>query len=65
MITFELKSKRAYESLWEALNETAFDFASYQYKCITVWSETVANMIKNGLDSKHYKYNIVRQGMAV
>lgn len=46
MVTFQFASKRSWIAVWEALNDTSADFASYAYKCITVFSERWANEIR-------------------
>ena len=38
-VTFEFKSEKNWLRIWEALNDTAYHFASYGYKAITVFSE--------------------------
>ena len=38
-VTFEFKSEKNWIRVWEALNDTAYHFASYGYKAITVFSE--------------------------
>ena len=45
-VTFEFKSKKIWLAFWEALNDTAYKFASYGYKAITVWGETAINMVR-------------------
>lgn len=37
--TFEFKSEKNWLRVYDALNETAYKFASYGYKAITVWGE--------------------------
>ena len=46
MFTFEFKSKKSWLAVWESLNDTSAKFASYAYKCITVFSEFWANEIR-------------------
>ena len=38
-VTFEFKSEKNWIRVYEALNDTAYHFASYGYKAITVWGE--------------------------
>lgn len=35
--TFEFKSEKNWLRVYDALNDTAYHFASYGYKAITVW----------------------------
>lgn len=55
-ITFEFKSERNWLRVWEALNDTAYHFASYGYKTITVFSEKGAEELKAVLKRNRIAY---------
>lgn len=59
MFTFEFKSKKAWLAVWESLNDTSAKFASYAYKCITVFSELWANEIREQCDACGIKFKEV------
>lgn len=40
-VTFEFKSEKNWLRVWDALNDTMFQFASYGYKAITVWGKGI------------------------
>ena len=42
MRTFEFKSEKNWEKVWEALNDTMYAFTSWGYKAITVFDDKVA-----------------------
>ena len=55
-ITFEFKTEKSWMRVWEALNDTAYHFASYGYKAITVFSEKGANELREVLNETGIKY---------
>lgn len=38
-VTFEFKSEKNWNRVWDALYDTSYHFTSYGYKAITVWGE--------------------------
>ena len=56
-ITFEFKSEKNWLRVWEALNDTAYSFASYGYKAITVFSEKGVEELRAVLKDNKIAYN--------
>jgi hypothetical protein len=46
-VTFEFKSKINWLGIYNALNDTGYEFASYGYKTISVWGEQAINEVRN------------------
>ncbi len=46
MKTYEIKNERKWLAIWEALNDTTISFASYAYKCITVFDDAKAEELE-------------------
>ena len=55
-VTFEFKSEKNYLRVWEALNDTAYSFASYGYKAITVFSEKGVEELRTVLKDNRIAY---------
>ena len=45
-VTFEFKSERNWDRVYDALYDTAHHFASYGYKAITVWGEEAVEYVR-------------------
>lgn len=45
-VTFEFKSEKNWLRVYDALNDTAYHFASYGYKAITVWGEKAIEEVR-------------------
>ena len=45
-VTFEFSSETSWLAVWEGLNDTSAKFASYAYRCITVFSEHWADEVR-------------------
>lgn len=56
-ITFEFRSEKSYRKVWEALNDTAVSFASYDCKKITVFSKMGAEMVREACIDAGIKFN--------
>jgi hypothetical protein len=54
-VTFEFKSAKHWEALWEALYDTSYKFASYGYKAITVWGEKAINEVRTVCEEHNIK----------
>lgn len=54
--TFVFRSEKSYIRLWEALNDTAYHFASYGYKAITVWGAKAIEDVRTNLKECGIKY---------
>ena len=60
MKIFHIKSQPIFKALVEALNETAWVFyADGKRQRVTVYSDTVAEKVKEQLDNGKYKYEMV------
>lgn len=46
-VTFEFKSERNWNRVYEALNDTMYHFASYGYKAITVWGDKAIEEVRS------------------
>ena len=57
--TFEFRSKESWLAVWESLNDTTAKFASYAYKCITVFSERWANEVRESCEAAGIKFKEV------
>jgi hypothetical protein len=55
-VTFEFKSEKNWIRVWEALNDTAYHFASYGYKAITVFSEKGIEELREVLKKNRIAY---------
>lgn len=45
-VTFEFKSEKNWLRICEALDDTAYHFASYGYKAVTVWGEKAIEEVR-------------------
>lgn len=59
MVTFEFKRVKDFLAVWEALNDTTAKFASYAYRCITVFSEHWANEVREFCEARGVKFKEV------
>ena len=46
-VTFEFKSEKNWLRVYDALNDTAYHFASYGYKAITVWGAKAIEEVRS------------------
>ena len=46
-VTFEFKSEKNWLRVYNALNDTAYHFASYGYKAITVWGAKAIEEVRS------------------
>lgn len=57
--TFRLWYEGDWERLCDVLNDTWYSFASYAYKCVTVWGEKAITATRTALDEAHVRYKEV------
>ena len=55
-VTFEFRSEKSWLRVYNALNDTAFHFASYGYKAITVWGAKAIEDVRTNLNECGIKY---------
>ena len=55
-VTFEFKSERNWLRVYNALNDTAYKFASYGYKAISVWGENAINEVRTACKESHIAF---------
>ena len=58
-VTFIFSSQKTYNMVWDALNDTAYRFASYDRKAITVWGGKAIEDVRTNLNECGYKYREV------
>lgn len=58
-MTFKFKTKKSYMRVWNALNDTCWDFSSYDILSITVYDEKHSNELIKVLDDNNIKYDVI------
>lgn len=54
--TFVFRTEKSWNRVWDALYDTAYHFASYGYKAITVWGAKAIEDVRTNLNECGIKY---------